>query len=87
MMMIIVIFFALLLEHRNWNDDPERTLLLVDSEDCPEFAGFFAEDYTEAYRETLRVGYNIYYQEEIEDGSVNSYDAELQRRAQLKISY
>ena len=71
---------------QNWNDDPECALLFADSEDGPEFAGFFAEDYTEAYRETLRVGYNIYYQEEIADGSVNSYDAELKRRAQLKIS-
>ena len=71
---------------QNWNDDLECALLFADSEDGPEFAGFFAEDYTEAYRETLRVGYNIYYQEEIADGSVNSYDAELKRRAQLKIS-
>ena len=62
----------------NWNDDPE---------DGPEFAGFFAEDYTEAFRETLRVGYNVYYQEEIENGSVNSYDAELKRRAWYRMTH
>ena len=69
----------------NWKDDPECDLLFADSEEGEEFAGFFGEDYTEAFRETLRVGYNVYYQEEIEDGSVNSYNAELKRRAQLKI--
>ena len=61
----------------NWKDDLEGE----------EFAGFFGEDYTEAYRETLRVGYNVYYQEEIEDGSVNSYDAELKRRARYRMTH
>ena len=52
-------FEQYLSEH--WNDDLE-------------FAGFFAEDYTEDYRETLRAGYNVYYQEEIENGTMKHFD-------------
>ena len=47
------------------------------SDDFPEFVGFFSEE----YRENLRIGYGVYFKEEIEDGSVKSFDEELRCRS------